>query len=68
MSRVEAVVETLMPDLVADLKRLASIPSIAFDGFDHGPVHEAYELVVELLRGAGSSRSSGWTCRTRRRS
>ena len=42
-----------MPDLVADLKRLASIPSIAFDGFDHGPVHEAYELVVELLRGAG---------------
>lgn len=53
MSEVEAVVETLMPDLVADLKRLAAIPSIAFDGFDRGPVHEAYELVVELLRGAG---------------
>ena len=53
MSDVEAVVEALMPELVADLKRLAAIPSIAFDGFDHGPVHEAYELVVELLRGAG---------------
>jgi acetylornithine deacetylase/succinyl-diaminopimelate desuccinylase-like protein len=53
VSDVEAVVETLMPELVADLTRLAAIPSIAFEGFDHGPVHEAYDLVVELLRGAG---------------
>ena len=53
MSDVEAVVETSMPELVTDLTRLAAIPSIAFDGFDHGPVHEANDLIVELLRGAG---------------
>lgn len=53
VSDVAAVVDGLIPELVADLKRLAAIPSIAFDGFDKGPVHEAYELIVELLRGAG---------------
>lgn len=42
-----------MPELISDLKRLAAIPSIAFDGFDRQPVLEAYELIVQLLRGAG---------------
>lgn len=55
MSDTAAAVDELMPELVADLKRLAAIPSIAFDGFDQQPVHEAYELIVELLRAAGVS-------------
>ena len=53
MADVSTVVDGLMPELVADLKRLAAIPSIAFDGFDRGPVHQAHDLIVELLRGAG---------------
>ena len=34
MSELERTVDELMPQLVADLKRLTAIPSIAFDGFD----------------------------------
>ncbi|HEY5980401.1 MAG TPA: hypothetical protein VIT41_12275 [Microlunatus sp.] len=37
MSDVEAVVETLMPALVADLTRLAAIPSIASTASTTGP-------------------------------
>ena len=50
-----------MPELVTDLTRLAAIPSIAFDGFDHGPVHEANDLIVELLprRGGRADRTAG---------
>jgi cysteinylglycine-S-conjugate dipeptidase len=49
-------VARLMPELEADLVRLGRIPSIAFPGFPSGPVHEAHDLVVELLAGAGVSR------------
>jgi cysteinylglycine-S-conjugate dipeptidase len=49
-------VANLMPELKADLVRLGRIPSIAFPGFPPGPVHEAHDLVVELLADAGVSR------------
>jgi acetylornithine deacetylase/succinyl-diaminopimelate desuccinylase-like protein len=51
-----ARVAELMPGLTEDLVRLAGIPSIAFSGFPPGPVREAYDLVVDLLAGAGVSR------------
>ncbi|MFE6689252.1 M20/M25/M40 family metallo-hydrolase [Streptomyces sp. NPDC057743] len=54
-STLEAIVDGLMDDLCADLKRLAAIPSIAFPGFSPEPVLQARDLVVELLRGAGVS-------------
>ena len=53
MSELERTVDELMPQLVADLKRLTAIPSIAFDGFDKARVIEAHDLLVALLRDAG---------------
>ena len=50
---LEDTVEELLPRLVEDLVRLAAIPSIAAEGFPPERVHEAHDLVVELLRGAG---------------
>ncbi|HWS58331.1 MAG TPA: M20/M25/M40 family metallo-hydrolase, partial [Actinotalea sp.] len=52
---VAARARTLLPGLLDDLVRLASIPSIATDGFPTGPLHEAHRLVVELLRRAGAT-------------
>ena len=46
----------LMPGLKDDLVRLSKIPSIAFPGFDRGPLLEAHDLVAELLRDAGVTR------------
>jgi acetylornithine deacetylase/succinyl-diaminopimelate desuccinylase-like protein len=46
-------VRALMPKLTEDLGRLVRIPSIAFAGFDRGPLLEGHDLVVELLRDAG---------------
>ncbi|MFI6086526.1 M20/M25/M40 family metallo-hydrolase [Streptomyces sp. NPDC051218] len=51
--KLEATVDDLMDSLRADLERLAAIPSIAFPGFPTAPVHEAHDLLVELLREAG---------------
>lgn len=51
-----AKVDALMGGLRADLVRLAAIPSVAFPGFPGGPVREAHDLLVELLRGAGVER------------
>lgn len=53
MTELERVVDDLLPQLVADLKRLTAIPSIAFDGFDRSHVLAAHDLLVELLRDAG---------------
>jgi cysteinylglycine-S-conjugate dipeptidase len=52
---IAARVSALMPELKADLARLVAIPSISSPGFPEprGPILEAYELVVSLLRGAG---------------
>ncbi|WP_405186926.1 M20/M25/M40 family metallo-hydrolase [Streptomyces anulatus] len=49
-------VDALMDGLVADLKRLTAIPSVAFPGFPPEPVREAHDLLVDLLRGAGVER------------
>ena len=53
MADLPTDVDALMPSMIDDLKRLTAIPSIAFDGFDKAPVHQAYALIVELLRDAG---------------
>ncbi|CAM5604761.1 M20/M25/M40 family metallo-hydrolase [Streptomyces xanthochromogenes] len=50
---LRATVDALMDGLRADLERLARIPSIAFPGFPPEPVHQAHDLVVELLKEAG---------------
>lgn len=42
-----------MPTVIEDLKQLARIPSVAFEGFDHSHVTRSAEAVAELLRGAG---------------
>jgi acetylornithine deacetylase/succinyl-diaminopimelate desuccinylase-like protein len=42
-----------LPGVIEDLKALARIPGIAFDGFDHTVVERSAEAVAELLRGAG---------------
>ena len=47
------IVHGLMPSLKSDLDHLVRIPSIAFPGYDPGPVQAAHDLIVELLRGAG---------------
>jgi acetylornithine deacetylase/succinyl-diaminopimelate desuccinylase-like protein len=49
-------VRALMPALRADFERLVRIPSIAFPGFDRGPLLQAHELVAQLLRDAGVPR------------
>ncbi|WP_434598832.1 M20/M25/M40 family metallo-hydrolase [Streptomyces sp. A5-4] len=49
-------VDTLMDGLRADLERLTAIPSVAFPGFPPEPVHQAHDLLVELLRDAGVTR------------
>jgi len=49
-------VSDLMPELKDDLARLVAIPSISVADYPestHGPILEAHDLVVELLRGAG---------------
>jgi cysteinylglycine-S-conjugate dipeptidase len=49
-------VRRLMPELTADLVRLARIPSIAFPGFPKPPLLEAHDVVAGLLRDAGVQR------------
>ena len=44
-------VRELMPELKADLLRLARIRSIAFPGFPAGALREAYDAVADLLPG-----------------
>jgi acetylornithine deacetylase/succinyl-diaminopimelate desuccinylase-like protein len=46
-------VADLMPGLRRDLDQLIRIPSLAFPGFDPGPLHECHDLVAQLLRDAG---------------
>ena len=53
-----------MPTPVDDLRRLAAIPSIAFDGFDGEPVLEGTSSWSSCSAALVSSRSSGWSCRT----
>ena len=53
-SDAAAVVAGLMPALTQDLVALSRIPSIAFPGFDQGPLLEAHAMVEALLRDAGA--------------
>jgi cysteinylglycine-S-conjugate dipeptidase len=46
-------VRELMPELKADLLRLARIPSIAFPGFPTDPVWAAFDIVAHLFHDAG---------------
>ena len=57
-SDAAAVVAGLMPALREDLEALSRIPSIAFPGFDPGPLHEAHDMVAALLREAGAEVST----------
>jgi len=50
---VRLTVAGLMPNLLADLETLVSIPSIAFPGFPPEPVHAMSEAVVDLFRRSG---------------
>jgi len=50
---LRAAVTRVLPGVTEDLVRLARIPSIAFDGFDHAEVERSAEAVADLLRGAG---------------
>lgn len=53
IAQLTAKVDTLMPQVAADLKRLAEIPSIAFPNYPKEKVVECHDLLVELLRDAG---------------
>ncbi|MEO3859403.1 M20/M25/M40 family metallo-hydrolase [Acrocarpospora sp. B8E8] len=50
---IENAVRAGMPQAVEDLKRLVSIPSVAFPGHPEEPVRAAAALAEELLRSAG---------------
>src|SRR5437762_1710869 len=50
---LRAAVARELPAVTEDLVRLARIPGIAFDGFDHSQVQRSAEAVADLLRGAG---------------
>ena len=53
VSEVSRKLETLLPDLISDLKHLTAIPSIAFPGYPTEKVVEAHDFVVGLLRDIG---------------
>jgi acetylornithine deacetylase/succinyl-diaminopimelate desuccinylase-like protein len=48
---LRAAIDRELPGVQEDLVRLARIPGIAFDGYDHTQVDRSAEAVAELLRG-----------------
>ncbi|GEL93578.1 M20/M25/M40 family metallo-hydrolase [Cellulomonas composti] len=50
---IAAEAARLTPGLVDDVVRLSRIPSVATDGFPVGPLHEAHDVAVDMLRAAG---------------
>jgi len=52
-SALASAVDAMMPQLAADLVRLARIPSISEPAFPVKPVNEACKVVIDLLRDAG---------------
>lgn len=52
-SALDARLQQLLPQAIADLEDLVRIPSIAFPGYDREPVHRSAEAVADLLRDAG---------------
>lgn len=53
MTDLRAAVDAVMPSVRTDLERLVTIPSIAFDGFDHSHVAASADAVAQLLTDAG---------------
>ncbi|MFI6320274.1 M20/M25/M40 family metallo-hydrolase [Nonomuraea sp. NPDC050556] len=51
--QIESAVAAAMPQAIEELKRLASIPSVAFPGHPEEPVLAAAAVTEELLRSAG---------------
>ena len=51
--QIESAVAAGMPQAIDELKRLASIPSVAFPGHPEEPVYAAAAVTEELLRSAG---------------
>ncbi|WP_029767173.1 dipeptidase [Haloglycomyces albus] len=54
MSEVVKAVRASMPSVRADLEKLVTIPSVAFEGFDHSHVRRGAEAVSELLSELGA--------------
>lgn len=50
---LQARLDELLPQAIADLEDLVRIPSIAFPGYDREPVRRSAEAVAGLLREAG---------------
>ncbi|MBO3744944.1 dipeptidase [Streptosporangiaceae bacterium NEAU-GS5] len=50
---IERAVQAGLPQAVDELKRLVSIPSVAFPGHPEEQVHRAADMVEELLRSVG---------------
>src|SRR3954464_12565946 len=50
---IEARTAALMPDLLKDLGRLESIPSIAFPGYPAEPVEEMGRVTLKMFQDAG---------------
>ena len=58
---LRGTVRALLPGLTEDLVRLMAVPSVSVRGYpasSHGPLLEAHDLVVDLLRGAGLATES----------
>ncbi|MGW2214905.1 M20/M25/M40 family metallo-hydrolase, partial [Nonomuraea sp. NPDC001684] len=51
--QIESAVAAAMPRAIEELKRLASIPSVAFPGHPEEPVYAAAAATEELVRSAG---------------
>jgi hypothetical protein len=60
---IQAKVSALMPEILADLERLVSIPSVAFPGYPPGPVHEMASETLGLFLSVASPTPPCWRCR-----
>ena len=53
---LRGTVRALLPGLTEDLVRLMAVPSVSVRGYPtscHGPLRDAHDVVVGLLRDAG---------------
>ena len=52
---MESTVRSFLPDVIADLKELITIPSVAFPGYPPEPVHRMAQATADLLKRYGLS-------------
>jgi acetylornithine deacetylase/succinyl-diaminopimelate desuccinylase-like protein len=52
---MESTVRSFLPDVIADLKELIKIPSVAFPGYPPEPVHRMAKATADLLKRYGLS-------------